>query len=104
MKILEYKLDATTDSMQCPPWIDDGGYWSKADNTMVGVTRNNPEFHIPATVLRLTASALETRQLAIHSVTPMMKQGATPADLMVEMTEAEVRAAIQTWVTEKGVD
>ena len=34
----------------------------------------------------------------------MMKQGATPVDLMVEMTEAEVRAAVQTWVTEKGVD
>ena len=104
MKILEYKLDATTDSMQCPPWIDDGGYWLKADYTMVGVTRNTPEFHIPSSVHRLTASELETRQLAIHSVTPMMKQGATPVDLMVEMTEAEVRAAIQTWVTEKGVN
>jgi|TARA_R110002012_G_scaffold319578_2_gene540683 hypothetical protein len=104
MKILEYKLDATANGMQCPPWIDEGGYWSKSDNTMIGVTRNNPKFHIPSSVHRLTASELETRQLGIHSATPMMKQGATPLDLMVEMTEAEVKTAVQNWVTDKGVD
>ena len=101
MIILEYKLDAGEGGMRCPPWVDDGGYWSNTDFTMVGVTRDNPEFHIPSTVVRLTADELETRQVAIHNVTPMMKDGATPADAMVEMTEAEVRTAIQNWVADR---
>ena len=46
MIILEYKLDASPEGMRCPPWIDDGGYWLNG-NKMVGVTRDNPEFHIP---------------------------------------------------------
>ena len=101
MIILEYKLDATEAGMRCPEWIDDGGYWSNTDYTMVGVTRDNPEFHIPATAIRLTPAALETRQLAIHAATPMMKEGATPADDMVEMTNAEVSTMVQDWVTSK---
>ena len=102
MIILEYKLDATDAGMKCPPWVDDGGYWSNTDHTMVGVTRDNPEFHIPSTVVRLTPAELEARQLAIHAVNPMMKEGATPSDPMVEMTDAEVSTMIQDWVTSKG--
>ena len=102
MIILEYKLDATDAGMKCPPWIDDGGYWSNTDHTMVGVTRDNPEFHIPSTVVRLTPAELETRQLAIHAANPMMKEGETPSDPMVEMTDAEVSTMIQDWVTSKG--
>ena len=99
MIYLEYLLDAGAGGMRCPPWVDDGGYWTNpADFTMIGATRNNPEFHIPSTVHRLTAAELETRQVAIHNVTPMFKDGATPDDAMVEMTEAEVRTAIQNWV------
>ena len=99
MIYLEYLLDAGTGGMRCPPWVDDGGYWvNSADFTMIGATRSNPEFHIPSTVHRLTAAELETRQVAIHNVTPMMKDGATPDDAMVEMTEAEVRTVIQNWV------
>ena len=102
MIILEYKLDATDAGMKCPPWIDDGGYWSNTDHTMVGVTRDNPEFHIPSTVVRLTPAELETRQLAIHAANPMMKEGETPSDPMVEMTDAEVSTIIQDWVASKG--
>jgi hypothetical protein len=102
MMILEYKLDATPAGMMCPPWIDDGGYWTNTDFTMVGVTRDTPEFHIPSTVLRLTPLQLEDRQVAIHNTNPMLKDGENPLeDPMVEMTEAEVRTAIQDWVTEQ---
>jgi len=102
MIILEYKLDATDAGMKCPPWVDDGGYWSNTDHTMVGVTRDNPEFHIPSTVVRLTPAELEARQLAIHAANPMMQEGETPSDPMVEMTDAEVSTMIQDWVTSKG--
>ena len=99
MIYLEYLLDAGAGGMRCPPWVDDGGYWTNpADHTMIGATRASPEFHIPSTVHRLTAAELETRQVAIHNANPMMKDGATPDDAMVEMTEAEVRTAIQNWV------
>ena len=103
MIYLEYLLDMTDDGMRCPPWVDDGGYWvNSADFTMIGATRSNPEFHIPQTVNRLTASELETRQVAIHNANAMMKEGATPADADVEMTEAEVRADIQAWVAARS--
>ena len=102
MIILEYKLDASPEGMRCPPWIDDGGYWLNTDFTMVGTTRDAPEFHIPATVVRLTPQELEDRQVAIHTANPMMKYTDEPSDPMVEMTEAEVRTAIQDWVTSKA--
>ena len=98
MIYLEYLLDASAGGMRWPPWVDDGGYWvNSADFTMIGATRSNPEFHIPSTVHRLTAAELETRQVAIHNVTPMFKEGESLGD-EVEMTEAEVRTAIQNWV------
>ena len=98
MIYLEYLLDAGAGGMRCPPWVDDGGYWRGTDHTMIGATRSSPEFHIPKTVNRLTASELETRQVAIHNANAMRKDGATPDDAMVEMTEAEVRTVIQNWV------
>ena len=98
MIYLEYLLDAGAGGMRCPSWVDDGGYWGNpADFTMLGATRASPEFHIPSTVHRLTAAELETRQVAIHNVTPMFKEGESLGD-EVEMTEAEVRTAIQNWV------
>ena len=103
MIYLEYLLDATDTGMKCPPWVDDGGYWvNSADFTMIGATRSSPEFHIPQTVNRLTAAELETRQVAIHNANAMTKEGAEPGDARVEMTEAEVRAAIQAWVAARS--
>jgi len=102
MIYLEYLLDASPEGMKCPPWVDDGGYWRGTDHTFIGATRSSPEFHIPKTVNRLTASELETRQVAIHNANAMMKEGAEPGDAMVEMTESEVRAAIQAWVAARS--
>jgi hypothetical protein len=101
MIYLEYLLDAGEGGMRCPSWVDDGGYWGGTNHTLIGATRSNPEFHIPSTVNRLTAAELETRQVAIHTANPMMKDGETPDDAMVEMTEAEVRKVIQNWVAER---
>ena len=102
MIYLEYLLDAGEGGMRCPPWVDDGGYWGGTDHTLIGATRSSPEFHIPSTVNRLTAAELETRQVAIHNANPMIKDGAEPGDADVEMTEAEVRAAIQSWVAARS--
>ena len=102
MIYLEYLLDAGEYGMRCPPWVDDGGYWGGTDHTLIGATRSSPEFHIPKTVNRLTASELETRQVAIHNANAMIKDGAEPGDADVEMTEAEVRAAIQSWVAARS--
>jgi hypothetical protein len=103
MIILEYKLDAGEGGMRCPPWVDDGGYWLNSDFTMIGVTRDSPEFHIPSTVIRLTPAELEARQLAIHAITPMMKENIEDDGHigMVAMTDAEVSIAIQEWVSSK---
>ena len=102
MQYLEYKLDMGPGGMHTPYWVDDGGYWgNSADHTMVGCTRDNQEFKIPDTVTKLTAAELETRQLAIHAATTMQKQ--VPGSVTNEtsdMTDAEVRTAIQTWVTQ----
>ena len=101
MIYLEYLLDAGEGGMRCPSWVDDGGYWTNpADFTMIGATRNNPEFHIPSTVNRLTAAELETRQVAIHTANPMQRRNDADDDWQ-NMTEAEVRKVIQNWVAER---
>ena len=101
MTIYEYKLDATAEGMMCPTWIDDGGYFGNG-NKLVGVTRDNPEFHVPSTVISFTPAELEVRQLAIHAITPMMKEGATlDDDDRIEMTATEVSTRVQAWVTSK---
>ena len=99
MQYLEYKLDMGPGGMHTPYWIDDGGYWgNSANHTMIGCTRDNQEHKIPDTVTKLTAAELETRQLAIHAATPMIKDN-LPGEAVTEMTDAEVRTAIQNWVT-----
>ena len=99
MQYLEYKLDMGPGGMHAPYWIDDGGYWQKPDNhTLVGCTRDNQEFKIPDTVVKLTAAEVETRVVALHGVTPMKKMD-SDGITMTDMTEAEVRTAIQSWVT-----
>jgi len=100
MIYLEYLLEASSGGMRCPSWVDDGGYWQGTDHTMIGATRSNPEFHIPSTVNRLTAAELETRQVAIHNANPMQRRNDAD-DGWQNMTEAEVRAAIQNWVAER---
>ena len=101
MQYLEYKLDMGPGGMHTPYWIDDGGHCGNpANHTMIGCTRDNQEFKIPDTVTKLTAAEVETRQVAIHGVTPMTKDDPLGSGLgSVTMTEAEVRTAVQNWVT-----
>ena len=100
MQYLEYKLDMGPGGMHTPYWVEDGGYWgNSANHTMIGCTRDNQEFKIPDTVTKLTAAELETRQLAIHAVTPMKKVDENGLEVGDDMTEAEVRTAVQNWVT-----
>ena len=102
MQYLEYKLDMGPGGMHTPYWVDDGGYWGNSDNhTYIGCTQDNQEHKIPDTVTKLTAAEVETRQVAIHGVTPMKKMEADGVT-MTEMTEAEVRTMIQDWVTSKS--
>lgn len=102
MKILEYMLDATEFGNKTPAWVEDGGHWyNKTDHTYIGLVQNNPDYHIPSTVKRLTAEELEARQLAIHSVTPIWK---TAFESTSAMTEDELKAEVQNWVKDKGVD
>ena len=99
MQYLEYKLDMGPGGMHTPYWVDDGGYWHNgANHTMIGCTRDNQEHKIPDTVTKLTAAEVETRQVAIHGVTPMKKMDSDGVT-MTEMTEAEVRTQVQAWVT-----
>ena len=101
MQYLEYKLDMGPGGMHAPFWVDDGGYWGNfANHTLIGATRDNQEFKIPDTVTKLTAAELETRQLAIHAANPMTKDNPPGSGLdSTDMTDAEVRTAIQNWVT-----
>ena len=101
MQYLEYKLDMGPGGMHTPYWVDDGGHWGNpANHTMIGATRDNQEFKIPDSVTKLTAAELETRQLAIHAATPMTKDDPPGSGLNgVTMTDAEVRTAVQNWVT-----
>ena len=100
MQYLEYKMDMGPGGMHTPHWVDDGGYWgNSANHTMIGCTRDNQEFKIPDTVTKLTAAELETRQLTIHAATPMKKTDEMGIPTAEDMTEAEIRTAIQNWVT-----
>ena len=100
MQYLEYKLEMGPGGMHTPYWVDDGGHWGNpANHTMIGATRDNQEFKIPDTVTKLTAAELETRQLAIHAVTPMTKYEDGDPLTAIEMTDAEVRTTVQAWVT-----
>ena len=45
MQYLEYKMDMGPGGMHTPHWVDSGGFWhNPANHTMVGATRDNPEF------------------------------------------------------------
>jgi hypothetical protein len=98
MRILEYLLE----SGRCPSWVEDGGYFKNpADSTMIGATRDNPGWELPSTATILTAQQLEDRQVAIHNITPMIKHPDEPGGDFREMTEAEVRTAVQNWIAER---
>jgi len=96
---LENRTTATGTGLTAPECINDGGYFPDTDNTLIGYSDGTVA--LSSSCSELTASELEARQLAIHSANPMMKEGDTPADDMVVMTDDEVRTMIQDWVTSK---
>ena len=101
MIILEYKVHADITSpngTKTPDWVDDGGYWPNTDHTVIGVTRDNPAFYIPSTVVILTAQQLEDRQVLIHNNKTMLDDSSGE---IVQLSESEVRILIQNWITEK---
>ena len=102
MTIYEYILEDAGSGFTCPPWIDDGGYWLDVDENMIGVRDDSNVATVPAGAISFTSAELEARQLAIHAMTPMMREGESPADLYVEMTDTEVSTMIQDWVASKS--
>lgn len=96
---LENKTISTGTGLTAPTCITDGGYFPDTDNTLIGYCDGTHSLGSSCT--ELTASELETRQLAIHKTTPIMKDGATPADPMIVMADAEVKTMIQDWVADK---
>jgi hypothetical protein len=96
MAILEYKLEAAAGGMRCPLWVEDGGYFYNPDDfSMIGWARDNAEWYTPDTVVTLTTLQLEDRQVAIHALYPMKNEDG------VDLTEAEVRAMVQDWVSSR---
>jgi hypothetical protein len=97
MAILEYKLQASAGGMRCPDWVEDGGFFRNPDDfSLIGWARDNAEWYTPDTVVTLTAVQVEDRQVAIHAKHPM-----TNTD-RVELTEAEVRVLVQSWVSARS--
>ena len=92
--IVESKLHSSPKGMKCPDFIDNGGYWPNPDDhTMIGTIPSDAEYHVPDTILILTAEELEARQLIIHANNPMYN-----IEEERNMTDAEVKTAISHWV------
>ena len=101
MKILEYKLHGTNEgTMGVPVWAANGGhYYNPDDYTMITANPDATEYYVPDTLTEYTVAELKARQVAIHAKYPMQKMGETPADDMEDMTDAEVEAQVDVWVT-----
>lgn len=105
MPVVEYKLhklDARSNSMTVPIWIDDGGYWKHpTDHTMVGwvLPESEREWYLPDTLTELNRADFITRMKAIHAIEPMyteVEYTDPPTEPRV-MTEAEVETLAGDW-------
>ena len=97
---LEHRTTSTGTGLTAPECIKDGGYFADTDNTLIGYSDGTLD--MCTTCSELTATELETRQLAIHAVTPMTKMDENQEGDTVVMTNAEVRVMVQNWVTTKA--
>ena len=99
MKILEYKLHGTNEgTMAVPVWAANGGhYYNPDDYTMITANPDTTEYYVPDTLTELTTAELKTRQVAIHAKYPMQKRNDDGE--MEDMTDAEVEAQVDAWVT-----
>ena len=87
--ILEYKMIKTNEGMQVPPWIEDGGYYSKPDFSFVGWSPDNDvrEYYIPDTVTVLTNEQFIARVVALKDS---------------DTTEKEATAQANAWITARS--
>jgi hypothetical protein len=102
MRILEYKLHAPMkgEGMSTPSFITNGGYfYNRTDHTIIAGEPDVTQYYIPDSVTVYTVAELKTRMLTMHGVTAFQKMGATHADPMEDMTDAEVEAMVDAWVT-----
>ena len=107
MKIVEYKLHVNPDrTMTAPAWIKGGGHFHNPDDhTMIAVLADEEQvYYIPDTLTEYTVAELKTRQLAIHAKYPCQKLDGDDSltDDMVDMTDAEVEAQVDAWVTDNS--
>jgi len=100
MTIYEYILEDAGLGSTCPPWINDGGYFRNSDKKLIGVHNDNNAASVPDGAVSFTTAELESRQLAIHAVTPFKKEDDEMNE--IELTNSEVRTRVQTWVTSKS--
>jgi hypothetical protein len=102
MKIVEYKLHANPDrTMTHPAWVRNGGvFLNQDDHTMIAALSDEEQmYYIPDTLIEYTVAELKTRNLAIHAKYPAQKR---TGDTSEDMTDAEVEATVDTWVTDNS--
>ena len=101
MKIIEYKLHAPMNGhgMSTPSWVASGGaFYNQDDYTMIGANPDTTEYYVPDTVVEYTVAELKARQLAIHAKNTMQKWNSETNE-MEDMTDAEVEATVDAWVS-----
>jgi hypothetical protein len=87
--ILEYKMVKTSEGMQVPFWIEDGGHYGKPDFSFVGWSPDNDvrEYHIPDTVVVLTNDQFIARVVALKDS---------------DTTEVEATTRANAWITARS--
>ena len=102
MQILEYKLHAPMNGhgMSTPSFITNGGqFYNQADHTMIAAEPDTTEYYIPDSVTVYTVAELKTRMLTMHAASPFQTFGGTAGEAAEDMTDAEVEAMVDAWVT-----
>jgi|TARA_B110000495_G_scaffold42643_1_gene34898 hypothetical protein len=102
MPVVEYKLhriDGASQTKVIPPFIDDGGYWSKDNGTMLGwtVPSAQRDWYVPSTLVELDKAGVVARLLAMHSANAFNVANEDPTADEVAMTTDQVTAMAETW-------
>ena len=100
MAVIEYMLYRVNggNRVEVPGFVGDRGYWqSPIDKSFIGWVEDDRDYYVPDTIVTLTKAEFVTRQLGIHAHTPFTKEGETPEDERVTMTDAEVTAEAEAW-------
>lgn len=83
--ILEYKMVKTSEGMQVPFWVEDGGYYAKPDFSFVGWSPDNDvrEYHIPDTVTVLTNDQFIARVVSLKGSDTTEVEATTQANAWI---------------------